>query len=71
MAGSRSMFRWSQEKRVKACMFFVYLNSLGTLNFKSPSKPVHAYVIQVIIIANHMNGKDTHIRGLRVLGPTE
>ncbi|GJE85662.1 anaphase-promoting complex subunit 10 [Phanerochaete sordida] len=34
-------------------------------------KPVHAYVLQVIIVANHMNGKDTHVRGLRVLGPIE
>ncbi|KAI0078293.1 anaphase-promoting complex, subunit 10 [Panus rudis PR-1116 ss-1] len=34
-------------------------------------KPVHAYVIQVVIMANHMNGKDTHVRGLRILGPLE
>ncbi|KAI0782290.1 galactose-binding domain-like protein [Abortiporus biennis] len=34
-------------------------------------KPVHAYVLQVIILANHMNGKDTHVRGLRVLGPIQ
>ncbi|KZS99928.1 APC10-domain-containing protein [Laetiporus sulphureus 93-53] len=34
-------------------------------------KPIHAYVIQVIILTNHMNGKDTHVRGLRVLGPFE
>ncbi|KAG1804887.1 anaphase-promoting complex subunit 10 [Suillus plorans] len=34
-------------------------------------KPVHAYVLQVIVVQNHMSGKDTHIRGLRVLGPQE
>lgn len=34
-------------------------------------KPLHAYIVQLIIIANHMNGKDTHVRGLRVLGPLE
>jgi len=33
--------------------------------------PVSAYVVQVIIAANHMSGKDTHVRGLRVLGPIE
>ncbi|KAF4614063.1 hypothetical protein D9613_007672 [Agrocybe pediades] len=33
--------------------------------------PVYAYVLQVIIAANHMSGKDTHVRGLRVLGPIE
>jgi Anaphase-promoting complex, subunit 10 (APC10) len=36
-----------------------------------PSKPIHAYILQVIILANHMNGKDTHVRGMRILGPTE
>ena len=30
-----------------------------------------AYVIQVIIVQNHMNGKDTHVRGLKILGPIE
>ncbi|KZS99429.1 galactose-binding like protein, partial [Laetiporus sulphureus 93-53] len=34
-------------------------------------KRIHAYVIQVIILTNHMNSKDTHVRGLRVLGPIE
>jgi len=32
-------------------------------------KPIHAYILQVIILANHMNGKDTHVRGMRILGP--
>jgi len=31
--------------------------------------PVYAYVLQIIVAANHMSGKDTHVRGLRVLGP--
>jgi len=35
------------------------------------SKPVYAYVLQIIVVANHMSGKDTHVRGLRVLGPIE
>ncbi|THV02764.1 anaphase-promoting complex subunit 10 [Dendrothele bispora CBS 962.96] len=34
-------------------------------------KPIWAYVLQVIVLANHMSGKDTHVRGLRVLGPIE
>lgn len=28
-------------------------------------------MLQVIVVQNHMSGKDTHIRGLRVLGPQE
>ena len=31
--------------------------------------PVYAYVLQIIVAANHMSGKDTHVRGLRILGP--
>jgi len=34
-------------------------------------KPVYAYILQIIVVANHMSGKDTHVRGLRVLGPVE
>jgi len=34
-------------------------------------KPVYAYILQIIVVANHMSGKDTHVRGLRVLGPIE
>ena len=41
------------------------------LNSTAPSKAVHAYILQVIVLTNHMNGKDTHIRGLRILGPEE
>ncbi|TRM64916.1 galactose-binding domain-like protein [Schizophyllum amplum] len=37
----------------------------------SSIKPVYAYVVQIAIIANHMSGKDTHVRGLRVLGIQE
>ncbi|KAL1745389.1 anaphase-promoting complex subunit 10 [Schizophyllum fasciatum] len=36
-----------------------------------PIKPVYAYVVQVAILANHMSGKDTHVRGMRVLGIDE
>ncbi|EJF56498.1 APC10-domain-containing protein [Dichomitus squalens LYAD-421 SS1] len=34
-------------------------------------KHIEAYILQVIILTNHMNGKDTHVRGLKVLGPVE
>jgi len=25
--------------------------------------------LQIVVIENHMKGKDTHVRGVRVLGP--
>ncbi|THH11023.1 hypothetical protein EW145_g931 [Phellinidium pouzarii] len=34
-------------------------------------KPVYCYVLQIIVLSNHMNGKDTHVRGLHILGPME
>jgi len=34
-------------------------------------KPLQAFIVQVIVLANHMNGKDTHIRGMKVLGPKQ
>lgn len=30
--------------------------------------PVPAFYIRVQIVQNHLNGKDTHVRGLRVFG---
>lgn len=49
---------------------FILAISMPTV-LSSFSKPVHAYVLQIIVVTNHMNGKDTHVRGLRVLGPIE
>lgn len=31
--------------------------------------PIHAFVVQVCILGNHLNGKDTHIRSIRLFGP--
>lgn len=35
------------------------------------SEPVRAHLIQIAIISNHLNGKDTHVRGLKVLAPQQ
>lgn len=32
-------------------------------------EPIYAFVLQVCILGNHLNGKDTHIRSLRIFGP--
>jgi hypothetical protein len=32
-------------------------------------EPISAFLIQITVVANHLNGKDTHIRGLRIWGP--
>ncbi|KAI0353809.1 anaphase-promoting complex subunit 10 [Trametes cingulata] len=34
-------------------------------------KHIDVYMIQILIMNNHMNGKDTHVRGVKVLGPLE
>ncbi|TXT09057.1 hypothetical protein VHUM_02531 [Vanrija humicola] len=33
--------------------------------------PVPAHHLRIVIVANHLNGKDTHVRGLKVFGPPE
>jgi len=32
-------------------------------------QPIRAHLIQIAIISNHMNGKDTHVRGVRIFAP--
>lgn len=32
-------------------------------------EPLKAHLLQVAILSNHMNGKDTHVRGIRVFAP--
>ncbi|GAA6037790.1 hypothetical protein JCM8097_005037 [Rhodosporidiobolus ruineniae] len=32
-------------------------------------EPIRAHLIQIAIISNHMNGKDTHVRGIKVFAP--
>lgn len=38
---------------------------------QGPLQPIHTWMIQVSILANHQNGKDTHVRGCLVWGPRE
>ncbi|GAA5902925.1 hypothetical protein JCM6882_009162 [Rhodosporidiobolus microsporus] len=32
-------------------------------------EPIRAHLLQIAIISNHMNGKDTHVRGIKVFSP--
>lgn len=50
---------------------FLLLAASYSLVNLSASKPVNAYILQIIILTNHMNGKDTHVRGMRIFGPVE
>lgn len=31
--------------------------------------PIYAFLVQICILSNHAAGKDTHIRGIHILGP--
>lgn len=31
--------------------------------------PLRAFCVQVAVLANHQNGRDTHVRGVRLLAP--
>ncbi|BGO98669.1 hypothetical protein NBRC10513v2_003063 [Rhodotorula toruloides] len=32
-------------------------------------EPIRAHLLQIAILSNHMNGKDTHVRGVRIFAP--
>lgn len=34
-------------------------------------KPIRTFMIQVAVISNHQNGRDTHMRQIRVHSPVE
>lgn len=55
-------------------------NSLCSLNTSltvlsdmvlSCSEPLKAYFVQLAVISNHQNGRDTHIRQVKVFGPRQ
>lgn len=35
------------------------------------SEPLKAYFVQLAVISNHQNGRDTHIRQVKVFGPRQ
>lgn len=35
------------------------------------SDPLKAYFVQLAVISNHQNGRDTHIRQVKVFGPRQ
>ena len=69
--GLLSMSLPSQTRMETACKFFFHFHLNIFINNGVYRNPVYAYVLQIIIAANHMSGKDTHVRGLRVLGALE
>ncbi|KAK0522084.1 hypothetical protein OC842_006572 [Tilletia horrida] len=37
----------------------------------TPLVPIHAWLLQICILGNHLNGKDTHVRGIHIFGPPQ
>lgn len=35
-----------------------------------PQPPIHVNLLQICVLANHLNGKDTHVRGIKVFSPS-
>lgn len=34
-------------------------------------KPIRTFMIQIAVISNHQNGRDTHMRQIKIHSPTE
>jgi anaphase-promoting complex subunit 10 len=43
----------------------------NSLNMESSAAPLKTHMLQVKILSMHQNGRDTHIRQLKILGPRE
>ncbi|CAO1613403.1 unnamed protein product [Parajaminaea phylloscopi] len=39
--------------------------------YAEPLVPIHTWMLQISVLANHQNGKDTHVRGCLVWGPSK
>ena len=36
---------------------------------ESPDEGLRAYLVQLAVLSNHQNGRDTHVRQLKIFGP--
>jgi anaphase-promoting complex subunit 10 len=53
-------------KRFRGTSLPVHPSTMGRADERSP--PIPAHHLRIVILANHLNGKDTHVRGVRVFG---
>ena len=40
-------------------------------SYTEPLRAIDVFQLQVCVLGNHLNGKDTHMRSVRVFGPTD
>ena len=43
----------------------------GEMNARSYLMPLRCHMLQIAVIANHQNGRDTHVRQVKIYGPRE
>ncbi|GAA5961753.1 hypothetical protein JCM21900_000748 [Sporobolomyces salmonicolor] len=60
--------RWVELQQPKGWQV-LNLASEGMASSGDDDELVRAHLLQIAIISNHMNGKDTHVRGVRVFAP--
>lgn len=48
------------------CLGWVYIPIRDTQN-----KPIRVFMIQIAVTGNHQNGRDTHMRQIKIHSPTE
>ncbi|GAA6058828.1 hypothetical protein JCM10212_002772 [Sporobolomyces blumeae] len=58
--------KWVELQQAKGWQPLPLGGPLGSLD---GGQPIRAHLFQIAIISNHMNGKDTHVRGVRVFAP--
>ncbi|GAA6023943.1 hypothetical protein JCM11491_000298 [Sporobolomyces phaffii] len=58
--------KWVELQQAKGWQPMVLTGAPGN---PDEGQPIRAHLVQIAIISNHMNGKDTHVRGVRVYAP--
>lgn len=68
MASRQRCARWMGASELNADPFICTESDSSAPSLDSGSPPIPCNYLRVQIMENHLNGKDTHVRGLRVFG---
>lgn len=71
--GSRLLFNRHSRYNC-ACFIHLFMYFLGWVHIPIidiRQKPVRMFMIQIAVISNHQNGRDTHMRQIKIHSPTE
>lgn len=64
----------AQNNLIKKIIFNIFNTSTGWVQIPIKdvrNRPIRTFMIQIAVISNHQNGRDTHMRQIRIHSPIE